>query len=308
MRKIRLSRLITMGEIDRYLLDVRQGWDIHSQLGLLPNIDSLNSELVSLKFKVTVEAAADLLELATELRATPPGAKISASDAPRLTRIMDRLRHTLKAEAKTLNAYVLNEKKFDVLKLVADPASFLASETFEKLPRIAQLDIREAGKCIAFELPTAGAFHLLRAVEDSLRAYYKLFFKRAKIDKALWGQLITDLRGKRRKPIPSETLLNHLDHIRKNFRNPTDHPDMVYDMDGVQDLFSLVLDVLNRLAKVLPERAKEFDIFAETRGALDGQDLLSALAAIPPISNPAEVASPSGSNTDEIPSDEKEEI
>jgi hypothetical protein len=105
----------------------------------------------------------------------------------------------------------------------------------------------------AFELPTAGAFHLLRAVEDALRAYHKLYFKRGVTDGVAWGPLLRNLQDKKRKPRPDETLLTHLDHIRKNFRNPTDHPEKIYDMDGVQDLFSLVADVLNRIARELPE-------------------------------------------------------
>jgi hypothetical protein len=89
-----------------------------------------------------------------------------------------------------------------------------------------------------------------------LRSYYRVFVRKGKIDKTTWGVLVDRLRAKRRKPKPNETLLNQLDHIRKNFRNPTDHPDMIYDIDGVQDLFSIVVDALNRMAKDLPEPDK----------------------------------------------------
>jgi hypothetical protein len=281
MRKIRLAKLISLGQTARYLFDVEPNWRIHGSSALVNNMDVLIAGLTSLKFKVTLAAADDLLGFAEELRTTPPGARISVIKSKRLHKIMEKLRHTLRAEARTLNAYVLNEKRFDVLKLVADPGSFFAAGTFGKLPRIAQLDIREAGKCIGFELPTAGAFHLLRATEDCLRSYYKAFFKRAKMDNALWGPLVSNLRAKSRKPKPSETLLNHLDHIRKNFRNPTDHPDMVYDMDGVQDLFALVVDVLNRMAKELPEKPSEdIDLILKRLDELGAEsDLLSGSEA-----------------------------
>jgi hypothetical protein len=300
MRKIRLSKLIAMGQIARYLYDVKPNWPIHGPTSLVSNIDNLSAELAAMKFKVTVAASDDLLALAEELRATPPGTYISSKDSVRLNKIMDRMRHTLRAEARTLNAYVLNEKRFDVLKLVANPASFFGEGTFEKLPRIAQLDIREAGKCIGFELPTAGAFHLLRATEDSLRTYYKVFFKRAKIEKSMWGPLINSLRTKTRKPKPSETLLNHLDHIRNNFRNPTDHPDMVYDMDGVQDLFSLVVDVLNRMAKEFPDRSLEWiDDIPETLAGLYGLSAPSEL--IPASEFPVDAGAPVEPDTGDTP-------
>lgn len=59
--------------------------------------------------------------------------------------------------------------------------------------------------------------------------------------------MITSLRAKRRRPLPNKILLNHLDHIRDSFRNPTDHPEKMYDIDEAQDLFGIVAEVLNRM-------------------------------------------------------------
>jgi hypothetical protein len=64
--------------------------------------------------------------------------------------------------------------------------------------------------------------------------------------------MISRLRKKTRKPKPNKILLDHLDNIRSNFRNPTDHPEMTYGIDEVQDLFSIVTDSLNRIAVELP--------------------------------------------------------
>jgi hypothetical protein len=201
---------------------------------------------------------------------------------------MSYLDRTLRAEARTLDPYVLSEKRFEAVRLVEQPESLFAPETIGKLPRIAQLDVRKAGKCIGFGLPTAGAFHLLRATEDSLRSYYRTFVKRGNIQKATWGNLVAILRAKKRKPKPNETLLNHLDHIRKNFRNPTDHSEMVYDMDGVQDLLSLVLDVLNRVAKELPDRSLDWlDDPAESASVMYG--LTPAISATIESTMPVDV-------------------
>jgi len=202
---------------------------------------------------VTLSASDDLKHLRDEFSKYPTDARVSLTDKGRLHDVMDRLRYTLRAEASTLHAYVLDEKRIDVQKLVNEPDFFFAHRTFERLPDIARFDVREAGKCIAFDLPTAGAFHLLRATEDTLRSYFRTFFKRASIETASWGQLLERLRAKARNPKPDATLLHHLDHIRKNFRNPTDHPQMIFDTDQVQDLLALVADVLNRMAKELPE-------------------------------------------------------
>jgi hypothetical protein len=227
MRKIRLATLVYLGGASRYLFNVRVGFPIHGKKHVASNIDSLLRVLRDLKFNVTLAASKDLEKLREDFEGYPKDAKISPEDWKRLRQIMNYLDHTLRAEATTLDAYVLSEKRFGAVRLVEHPDSLFAPETFGKLPRIAQIDVREAGKCIGFGLPTAGAFHLLRATEDSLRSYYGTFVKRGNIQKATWGHLVEILRAKKRNPKPSETLLNHLDHIRKNFRNPTDHPEML---------------------------------------------------------------------------------
>jgi hypothetical protein len=55
----------------------------------------------------------------------------------------------------------------------------------------------------------------------------------------------------KKKTIPKGTdvLLNQLDYIRAQFRNPTQHPDKIYDIQEVQDLWGLCVDVINRMVK-----------------------------------------------------------
>jgi len=292
MKRVRLSKFIKIGQIVRYLFDARVGWAVHGSGNILTNIGALLQNFDDLNLKVSSQAALGLIGLQEELSRRPPEATISQSDRTRLHKAMELLRHTLTAEATTLDAYVLREKRFDVKRLVRGPDFFFAPETFNKLPPIAQFDVREAGKCIAFELPTAGAFHLLRATEDALRSFYRTFIKRGEIEKSTWGQLVQKLKDKKKKPKPDETLLNHLDHIRKNFRNPTDHPQKTYDIDGVQDLFSLVVDVLNRMATALPEPGD--DDVATMYGLGNVDDLLLSIdepadgpaAEIPEIGEP----------------------
>ncbi|MCH8069815.1 MAG: hypothetical protein IID16_11195, partial [Candidatus Marinimicrobia bacterium] len=56
---------------------------------------------------------------------------------------------------------------------------------------------------------------------------------------------------------PPVELLDTLDRIRINFRNPTSHPDKIYDIEEAQDLFGLCVDAINRMVKAknwyLPE-------------------------------------------------------
>jgi hypothetical protein len=61
---------------------------------------------------------------------------------------------------------------------------------------------------------------------------------------------VKDLR-KRKRTKPFSVLNNHLDNIRDSFRNPTQHPEIRYDIHEVQDLWSVCVDVINRMVRTL---------------------------------------------------------
>jgi hypothetical protein len=65
------------------------------------------------------------------------------------------------------------------------------------------------------------------------------------------GTIVEHLK-KRKTSAPPAGLLNNLDNIRVHFRNPTAHPEKVYDIDEVQDLFGLCVEVVNRMVRAMP--------------------------------------------------------
>jgi hypothetical protein len=119
------------------------------------------------------------------------------------------------------------------------------------MPKIARYDFQEAGRCIAFELPTAAAFHLMRGTEDVLRALYcvKVKQKAKRVDPLKWGPMLIHL-NKLTRPLPKE-LMHELDWLREHFRNPTQHPEKMYDLDEAQGLLERSIDVVNRMMKVI---------------------------------------------------------
>jgi hypothetical protein len=123
-----------------------------------------------------------------------------------------------------------------------------AKDIFSKLSEIAKFDFYEAGKCIAFERSTAAAFHVLRGTESTVRDYYEKMVKRNRMKNPTWGGITSELRKKRNS---SELILDNLDYIRVNYRNPTQHPELKYSLDEAQDLFGLCIDAVNKLVKEL---------------------------------------------------------
>jgi hypothetical protein len=161
---------------------------------------------------------------------------------------MKELWPTLAAESGGMKAYIISERRFQVERLVTDVGGLFATGAFEKLPVLSQQDFSEAAKCLAFERATAGAFHMLRGTESMLKHYYCCKVRRKRAD-LMWGPMIISMRRfPKRFPQP---LLNHLDHIRSSFRNPTAHPEKMFDIDEAQDLLSICIDVANRMVQDL---------------------------------------------------------
>lgn len=129
----------------------------------------------------------------------------------------------------------------------------MAPGVYDALPDLAKYDLEEGGKAIAFDLPTAAAFHLLRGTEGVLRDFYCRVVRRDRISEPrMWAAMVNGMRGKRNAP--SDLLLGNLDSLRSNFRNPTQHPEKTYDADEVQDLLALAIDSINRMHRHLADR------------------------------------------------------
>jgi hypothetical protein len=236
---------IMFGTSLRYLQDAREGWPVHKEEYVLQNIDWFLEKLQPFGLKVTARASFGLRALRDEFAKLDKEHKLTAQEAKKLGGIMNDLRNTLNAEARGIVAFVVTDKRLDVNRLLQDLRGLLAPKVFDAMPDIARYDFTEAGRCIAFERPTAAAFHLLRGTESVFRNYYCSIVRRNRVKPLLWGAMVESL-GKCRKP-PERPLLDNLDNIRRSFRNPTQHPEKVYDIEEVQDLFGLCVDVVNRM-------------------------------------------------------------
>jgi hypothetical protein len=237
------------GTTVRYLQDISEGYHVHdTERGALAltNLRRFLETLSDLDLQVTKRAAEPLKGIVRELEPLPEDARLTATQAKKINDLMERIRPTLEAELEGFEAYVVTPKRIDVVRLLKDVPFLLAPGAFSKISDVARYDLTEGGKCIAFERPTAAAFHILRATESVLRFYYCGHVKRNRVN-LMWGQMVQHLRGRPREKIP-ETLLNNLDDIRLHFRNPTQHPEKVYDIQEVQDLWGRCTDAINRMA------------------------------------------------------------
>jgi hypothetical protein len=267
MEKRTTHGYIWIGTSVRYLSDCTTGYLVHGEGFLSDNVRILTRLLSEYEMHVTARVAESLtktrdgwlMELAeavetdgeTDFETTR---RLTEAEAADIRSTAKQIQTTLLAEARGQVAFITREKRFAVDKLLEDVGALMPVGIFDQLKDDAKLDFSEAGRCIAFEVPTAAGFHLMRGTEAVLRDFYLRTVKRDRVSPLMWGPMTSHI--KRRKDAPDEVLLNNLDSLRRSFRNPTQHPEKVYDVDEAQDLMSLSFDVVTRMQRHLADKGK----------------------------------------------------
>lgn len=219
---------------------------------ILTEAQTLIRNLESANFPVSVAGSFNLKQFVSTLESdADKKRKITSFETASLSSIMHLLENIVYAEAQTKIVYVVGETRFSLESLMEHPDRMFASGVFEKLSPISKFDLFEGFNCLVFSRATAGAFHILRGTESILRSYYQTKIKRGREQQPMWANMVNALNAKRNK---NGNLLQKLDFIRVNYRNPTAHPDAVYSTENLQDLIGLCIDVINAMAEELPQR------------------------------------------------------
>ena len=136
----------------------------------------------------------------------------------------------------------------------------------KSLPEQAKMDIVAAGRCLAFNIPTATAFHMWRALEVVFGAYYVSMtdktFKEANVSRN-WGKYIEALvhAGADRK------ITENLDYIRAEYRNPVMHPNVNVSAEEAFTLFGIGFSAVTQVMQAIasqPHADKALALKAET--------------------------------------------
>src|ERR1700722_18334325 len=107
----------------------------------------------------------------------------------------------------------------------------------EQPPSLAVTDVKAAGRCLAFDLPTSAGFHIARAVETVLLQYFSVL----NIDRPDYknlGRYIETLKDKGPTKGIDEKVIAALDQFRDLYRNPIMHPDVNLSADEALILFA----------------------------------------------------------------------
>jgi hypothetical protein len=216
------------------------------------SIETLKTNLHTGNFEVALAAMTSIAfgEMKKELDAIQADKPLVAELVQKIKTQFSTLESIVFAEAITKKIYVLPSRRFNTEYLLGDPKKLLRAGAFEKLEEIAKNDFSSSCRCILFGEATAAAFHILRATESVLKSYYFHHRRQNRLTRPMWGPMVDQLRAKTRNR-PPEALLASLDLIRTAYRNPTQHPESLYEIDSAQDLFGVCLDVIGKMSDEL---------------------------------------------------------
>jgi hypothetical protein len=162
----------------------------------------------------------------------------------------DKFKVALHAELGVLHSYFVTQKGgFDTVSLLYFGENLFPPELTSKVPE-AVWDVREAGKCLAFELPTACGFHIFRATESVLRKYYAQLTGSNTLPKV--RNIGVYLNAMKQAKVGDEKVIFALKQMADLHRNPLIHPDTVLTQEEAIGIFGLARSAIAGMLAVLP--------------------------------------------------------
>lgn len=150
-----------------------------------------------------------------------------------LQRKLTAFEHVLAAHTKQAATYYAAKIGiFETGDLVERAEHVFPSDIRNSVPKSALDEYRSAGRALAFDMPTACAFHVARAIEIVLRVYRDKFV-RTPAGKTM-GAIIRSLEQHAKNgvpPLPSARTLRQIDQIRDLDRNRIMHPEDTFTAD-----------------------------------------------------------------------------
>jgi hypothetical protein len=177
----------------------------------------------------------------------------------RLVTVADTFQTTLIEELRGFLAYIPSQKyAYSTRILVETAEGSLPPPVLNRMTNGNRRDMREGGRCLAFDLPTAAGFHFLRAMERVLDQYAAIANPTFPFKSHDWGELISALH----KVQDMDTDKDAKDHARKvhalfqlikQERNLIIHPEADLNVEEALAFFNLAQTTITTMAERLPE-------------------------------------------------------
>jgi hypothetical protein len=181
-------------------------------------------------------------------RVRDPNAVLTPQEAGNLNTLLQHFSSVLFAELGALDLFILSRKlAYDMPTLIKEAEKALPDSITQHLGPAVISDIREAGKCLAFDVPTAVGFHLFRAVEAAILLYFPVLNITTKPSDRNLGAYIKLLKDGGVDP----KVIGMLNHLKDHYRNPLIHPELFLTFDDAASLFSFAMSAILALVNEL---------------------------------------------------------
>ena len=158
--------------------------------------------------------------------------------------VFEMFEPTLSSEFAKLHAYYIPSVGIFPTDALLNQPEKMFSESANLIPDETLIEIKEVGKCLAFSLPTAAGFHLMRSVESMLRHYYEVLSKGASRPArgatGIYFDAILQLPG------VDKELHAALKQIKTLYRDPIAHPEVVLTGPEAISLLGVVQSAISR--------------------------------------------------------------
>ncbi len=184
----------------------------------------------------------------------PGPAKLGEFEYSLISQKASELQIILAEELQGLPAYHPQQTGiYDTPRLIERAEHILPDSIRAKLETSVASEVREGGKCLAFGLCTASAFHMMRAVEVVMHQYYVCVCTPSSSARlASWGAYIAELRRKLPQAKTDDEVTAMLQQVKDDHRNLIMHPEVVLSADEAFALFDLAKAVISVIAARLP--------------------------------------------------------
>lgn len=165
---------------------------------------------------------------------------------------IETFRSVFEAECHEVDVYSVGQIAiYKTRDLVANASHAIPEEFRKGMPSESLKEFDDAGRCLAFDLPTACGFHALRGTELVMDDYLKSFGVTKKL--ISWNDYIKAAEEVANStgagPKPSKKVTAMLDRMRSLDRNPLMHPRDELDTASAGHLFSLATITVAEMVK-----------------------------------------------------------
>jgi hypothetical protein len=180
---------------------------------------------------------------------------ITIPEAQAIFTARDEFEKNFEIERQNMKVFTVTPKGIHDIRLLIEKAEYkFESHTRSVFTERVIYDLRQAGRCLAFEVPTAMAFHVMRATETIIKDYYEVLagnpWPYAQRD---WGRYIAELE---KLPDFSPVITGRLREIKDLNRNPLIHPEEVVTLGEAPVIFDLCNGVIYYMVEEIRKRRK----------------------------------------------------